>query len=71
MLTVLVIIVLTICRTQNDEALRAKVDEAMNVYHEYVKNQQPGMQGDESAPSVNGGQENMNPSGEEAKEVQT
>ena len=56
-------------RTQDDDALRLKVDEAMNVYHEYIKNQ-PGTGMPDEPSGVNGGPENINPSGEEAKEVE-
>ncbi|KXL46001.1 hypothetical protein M433DRAFT_107405 [Acidomyces richmondensis BFW] len=49
--------------TTDDDALRAKVEEAMNVYDEYMKNQ-----GGEDGPKANG--ENLNPSVEEAKDVE-
>lgn len=56
------------CRTTDDDALRAKVDEAMNVYDEYIKNQ-PGTTGsEEPGAQTNGSPENMHPGGEEAKE---
>jgi hypothetical protein len=54
--------------TTNEAALGHKVDEAMTVYHEYIKTQ--GQPGDDGAPSMNGGQENMNPSAEEMKDPQ-
>ncbi len=56
-------------RTQDDDALRHKVDEAMNVYHEYVKNQ-GGSNDEPSAPGINGGPENVNPSAEEVKDAE-
>lgn len=49
-------------RTSDDDALRAKVDEAMAVYNEYVKNSQQ-----DEAPQANGA-ENLNPSAEEVKD---
>ena len=49
-----------ICRTTDDDALRAKVDEAMNVYDEYIKNQ-GGPTGDDGAVQTNGGPENLHP----------
>lgn len=49
--------------TTDDDALRAKVEEAMNVYDEYMKNQ-----GGEDGPKANG--ENLNPTIEEAKEAE-
>lgn len=52
-------------RTTDDDALRLKVEEAMNVYDEYVKNQSG--PGEESA-QPNG--ENLNPSVEEVKDVE-
>lgn len=48
--------------TTDEDALRAKVDEAMNVYDEYVKSQGPG----DSQP--NG--ENLQPSAEEVKDAE-
>ncbi|KAK3066297.1 Protein phosphatase PP2A regulatory subunit B [Teratosphaeriaceae sp. CCFEE 6253] len=51
--------------TTDDDALRAKVDEAMNVYDEYLKNQ-PGS-GNDAGPQPNG-TENMNPTAEEVKD---
>ncbi|EMC98334.1 hypothetical protein BAUCODRAFT_86883 [Baudoinia panamericana UAMH 10762] len=58
--------------TTDDDALRAKVDEAMNVYEEYVKNQS-GPGGPEDVPGAQpqpNGTENMNPSMEEVKDVE-
>ncbi|KAK0287662.1 Protein phosphatase PP2A regulatory subunit B [Friedmanniomyces endolithicus] len=52
--------------TTDDDALRAKVEEAMNVYHEYVKNQS-GPGNESSGPQANG-TENMNPTAEEVKD---
>ncbi|QIW99285.1 hypothetical protein AMS68_004803 [Peltaster fructicola] len=52
--------------TGDDDALRAKVDEAMAVYDEYVKNQGPGANGD-AQPN---GAENANPAGEEPKKTE-
>ncbi|KAK5116877.1 Protein phosphatase PP2A regulatory subunit B [Meristemomyces frigidus] len=51
--------------TSDDDALRLKVEEAMNVYDEYVKNQSG--PGEESA-QPNG--ENLNPTAEEVKDVE-
>ena len=51
------------CRTTDEDALRAKVDEAMNVYDEYVKNQ-----GDGQEQQTNG--DNLNPSVEEVKDAE-
>ncbi|KAK4958997.1 Protein phosphatase PP2A regulatory subunit B [Elasticomyces elasticus] len=52
--------------TTDDEALRAKVEEAMNVYDEYVKNQSgPGENTGAQQPN---GTENLNPSAEEVKD---
>nr|POE74562.1 polyadenylate-binding protein, cytoplasmic and nuclear [Quercus suber] len=48
--------------TGDDDALRAKVDEAMAVYNEYVKNSQQ-----DEAPHANG-TENLNPTAEEVKD---
>jgi polyadenylate-binding protein len=64
-----------VSRTQNDDSLRNKVDEAMTVYHEYIKNQGgPGMPGGEEAgiPSMNGGggSENLNPTAEAVKDAE-
>lgn len=56
-------IVLIHYSTNDEDALRVKVDEAMNVYDEYVKNQGE----DEGAPQPNG--ENLNPAAEEVKDV--
>ncbi|GAB1729229.1 hypothetical protein NU195Hw_g1561t1 [Hortaea werneckii] len=53
--------------TSDDEALRLKVEEAMTVYDEYVKNNQgPGQEGGQQP---NGG-ENKNPSAEETKDAE-
>ncbi|KAI7122049.1 hypothetical protein KC324_g18210 [Hortaea werneckii] len=53
--------------TSDDEALRLKVEEAMTVYDEYVKNNQgPGQEGGQQP---NGG-ENKNPSAEEVKDAE-
>ncbi|KAK5113777.1 Protein phosphatase PP2A regulatory subunit B [Meristemomyces frigidus] len=50
--------------TTDDDALRLKVEEALNVYDEYIKNQ-----GDGSAPQQqSNGTENMNPTAEEVKD---
>ncbi|KAK3711098.1 Protein phosphatase PP2A regulatory subunit B [Vermiconidia calcicola] len=59
---------LSLC--QDDDALRNKVDEAMNVYDEYVKNQGSGAGGSDETggATTNGGTENMNPSAEEVKD---
>jgi len=57
---------LTSHSTTDDDALRAKVEEAMNVYHEYVKNQS-GPGNESSGPQANG-TENMNPTAEEVKD---
>ena len=51
--------------TTDEDALRAKVEEAMNVYDEYVKNQQDGQ--DTGPPQING-TENLNPTAEEVKD---
>lgn len=56
--------------TQDDDALRLKVDEAMNVYHEYVKNQGGPNDEPSGAAGVNGGPENVNPSVEEVKDAE-
>ena len=58
-------------RTTDDDALRAKVDEAMNVYDEYIKNQ-GGPVGDDggASPQTNGGTENMQPGLEEVKDAE-
>ena len=58
---------LTFCRTSDDDALRAKVEEAMNVYDEYVKNQSG--PGEDSAPQQPNG-ENLNPAAEDVKDPQ-
>jgi polyadenylate-binding protein len=55
-------------RTTDDDALRAKVDEAMNVYDEYIKNQGGPTGPDETSAQPNGGPENLHPGGEEGKE---
>lgn len=49
--------------TSDDDALRAKVDEAMNVYDEYVKNQGSGApsMGDEGVAGGPNGTENLDP----------
>lgn len=52
--------------TTDDDALRAKVEEALNVYDEYVKQQQPG----DAAPAPSNGTENVNPSAEEVKDAE-
>ncbi|KAF2765555.1 polyadenylate binding protein [Teratosphaeria nubilosa] len=52
--------------TTDDDALRAKVDEAMNVYDEYVKSQ--GGSAGESGAAANG--ENLNPAVEEVKDAE-
>ena len=66
--------ILTLCddSTTDDDALRAKVDEALAVYDEYVKNQ-GGPGGPEEAATTNGGgAENVDPAtGQEGKEVET
>ncbi|KAK3669924.1 Protein phosphatase PP2A regulatory subunit B [Recurvomyces mirabilis] len=49
--------------TTDDDALRLKVEEALNVYDEYIKNQ-----GDNSGPQQANGTENMNPTAEEVKD---
>jgi polyadenylate-binding protein len=49
--------------TADDDALRAKVEEAMHVYDEYVKSQ-----GGENGPQANG--ENLNPTAEEVKDAE-
>ncbi|GAB7365870.1 hypothetical protein MBLNU230_g7200t1 [Neophaeotheca triangularis] len=54
--------------TSDDAALRAKVDEAMNVYDEYVKNQSGDGSNEPAAPTTNGGSENLNPKAEEVKD---
>ncbi|KAK5136077.1 Protein phosphatase PP2A regulatory subunit B [Meristemomyces frigidus] len=54
--------------TSDDDALRAKVEEAMNVYDEYVKNQS-GPGGDDSGPQQSNG-ENLNPTVEDVKDPQ-
>ncbi|KAF2724809.1 polyadenylate binding protein [Polychaeton citri CBS 116435] len=51
--------------TSNEDALRAKVEEAMNVYDEYVKNQGSDDAGD--APQPNGAK-NVNPAGESSEQ---
>jgi polyadenylate-binding protein len=53
--------------TTDEDALRAKVEEALNVYDEYVKNQ-GGEQG--GAPAQPNGTENLNPNADEAKNVE-
>lgn len=55
-------------RTSDDDALRMKVDEAMNVYDEYLKNQGGPLDGD-SAATTNG-TENINPSNEDGKDAE-
>lgn len=65
-------ILLTLNSTNDDAALRAKVDEAMNVYDEYVKNRgeggEPSLEGVSAQPN---GTENQQPAAEEeaAKEA--
>ena len=61
---------LTFYSTNDDDALRLKVEEAMNVYDEYVKNN-PGAAGgpdDTGAAQTNGGTENMQPGHDETKD---
>lgn len=53
-------------RTSDDDALRAKVEEAMTVYDEYIKNQSG--PGGENGASMPNGTENMNPAAEEVKD---
>lgn len=53
-------------RTTDDDALRLKVEEAMNVYDEYVKNQG---QGDSNEAQPNGA-ENVQPKAEEVKDAE-
>ena len=56
--------------TTDDDALRAKVDEAMNVYDEYIKNQSGGsMGGEDGAPTTNG-TENLDPTAEPVKDIE-
>jgi len=43
--------VLTFSRTSDDNALRAKVEEAMNVYNEYVKTRADGTE-ESGAPAA-------------------
>jgi len=52
--------------TGNDQALREKVDEALTVYDEYLKNHN-GPSGEEGAAQTNGA-ENLNPTAEEVKD---
>lgn len=56
-------------RTSDDDALRLKVEEAMNVYDEYVKNQGPS-DGPSDGQAQPNGAENMNPAAEEVKDVE-
>jgi polyadenylate-binding protein len=58
----------SVFRTTDDDSLRAKVDEAMNVYDEYIKNQSSPGGPDETSAQPNGGPENLHPGGEEGKE---
>ncbi|TKA34157.1 Polyadenylate-binding protein, cytoplasmic and nuclear [Salinomyces thailandicus] len=55
--------------TSDDDALRLKVEEAMNVYDEYVKNQGPS-DGPSDGQAQPNGAENMNPAAEEVKDVE-
>lgn len=61
---------LTFSSTQNEDALREKVQEALTVYDEYLKNHS-GMGGGEGegAGQANG-TENHNPSVEETKDAE-
>ena len=52
-------------RTNNDQALREKVEEALTVYDEYLKNNNSGS-GEDGAAQANGG-ENATPAGEADK----
>lgn len=52
--------------TGNDQALREKVDEALTVYDEYLKNHN-GPSGEEGPTQTNGA-ENLNPTAEEVKD---
>lgn len=53
-------------RTNDDDALRNKVDEAMTVYDEYVKNQTGG---DEGGVAHVNGNENLNPTVDDVKDA--
>lgn len=56
------------CRTGDDNALREKVQEALNVYDEYLKNHNGPSDGqNEAQPN---GTENLNPSVEETKDAE-
>lgn len=57
---------LTHSSTGNDQALREKVDEALTVYDEYLKNHS-GPSGEEGSSQTNGA-ENLNPTAEEVKD---
>ena len=59
---------LTFSSTSDEDALRLKVEEAMNVYDEYVKGQGNGsIEG--GVPQMNGA-ENMQPNVEEVKDAE-
>jgi len=53
--------------TSNDAALQEKVQEALNVYDEYLKNQGPANGEEGGAPQTNGS-ENLNPAAEDVKD---
>lgn len=55
------------CRTNDDDALRLKVEEAMTVYDEYIRNQ-GGPVGEDAATA--NGTENVNPAGDAGKDAE-
>ena len=60
---------LTVRRTGDDNALREKVQEALNVYDEYLKNHN-GPSGEGQNEAQPNGTENLNPSVEETKDAE-
>ncbi|KAF7194512.1 Polyadenylate-binding protein, cytoplasmic and nuclear [Pseudocercospora fuligena] len=56
--------------TSNDDALREKVQEALNVYDEYLKNHNGPGGGDAEGAAQPNGTENHNPSVEETKDAE-
>lgn len=54
--------------TGDDNALREKVQEALTVYDEYLKNHGGAPQGEDGSAAQTNGAENLNPSAEEAKD---
>lgn len=54
--------------TGDDNALREKVQEALTVYDEYLKNHGNAPQGEEGGAAQTNGAENLNPSVEEVKD---